>query len=905
MTKEERQVSEFIARFHRVCLEEQDVEETGRMISEDVIWIGTGKYGLVKGRETVLKGFREMKSLEECDYRILNEEYEVTYLTDTIYSFVGSCYVRRSRDQRAVSENEVRLTGICRLEGGEGSIVRIHHSLPLSDWLEHPEGQKAENERVLRSLVGLQSKELAEKNMNLDALIQNIPGGVICCKYDEDLELLFYSDGFLNMFGYTRDDMETLFENKFSRMIIPEDLQLTWGDVVRQLKDGNTKEIEYRVVCKDGRSLVIQDRGQLVMREGIPVFYCILIDITERRKADEELKLSLERYQIVLNQATDIIFEWDIASDTLTCSPNWVKKFGYEPLHERISQTVPESVKLHNDDKKIFRQMQKELLMGAPFGEHEIRIACRDGRYLWCRIRYTLQKDQENRPVRAIGLIADIDREKREKERLLALAEQDSLTGLYNRGAIQTLIQRYVVKATPLDGCALLMLDVDNFKKINDIYGHLSGDEMLKDISELLRRQFERDALVGRVRGDEFAVLLLHVSSRSEVEASAAELLQEFRTILQQQNDIISCSIGISMAPEDGDNFAAIYKNADTALYHAKRQGRNRCAFYGDTLKSPIEADMQAPSAAAVVLEQNIKDQNLTGYVMDILSRSHSMEKSINQLLEIVGRQVNVSRVYIFEDSEDGRTASNTFEWCKEGIRPEKENLQNVDLEALDHYYNNFNEEGIFFCRDVTTLLSHQRLLLENQGIKSVLQCLIMDQGRSKGFIGFDECEENRYWTGDQIRLLQIISRILGIFLIKGRTQEQLEKAMAGFSTALEEQRDWFCVLDPDSCHFLYTSERVREMEPEAHEGAVCHQVFFQTDRRCEGCPIALMGHGRNSASSLVWNRNLNHYVHTRAQAVLWPGGREACMVSCKVVEGLERQQEIDQEIRQEGTEAL
>ena len=74
------------------------------------------------------------------------------------------------------------------------------------------------------------------------------------------------------------------------------------------------------------------------MRDGQPVFYCILIDITERRKADEELKMSLERYQIILNQATDIIFEWDIKSDTLTCSPNWVKKFGYQAVSDHISE---------------------------------------------------------------------------------------------------------------------------------------------------------------------------------------------------------------------------------------------------------------------------------------------------------------------------------------------------------------------------------------------------------------------------------------------------------------------------------------------------------------------------------------------------------------------------------------
>ena len=892
MTEEERQVLEFVRRFHQVCLEEQDMEQVGQMISDDIEWTGAGRYNTVKGRENILYAFEADQNGKKYDYQILNADYAVSLLAGHIYSFSGSCYVRGTRGGLEDGERVVRATGICRFEDGVGYMMRLHHSLPNRAWESDLQRMTQEDVRVLRSLVGLQSKELEEKNSNLDALIQNIPGGVICCRDDEDLELIFYSDGFLKMFGYTRDEMETVLENKYSRMIVPEDLQSTRLDVIRQMKNGNTKEIEYRVICKDGSYLVIQDNGQLVMRDGQPVFYCILIDITERRKADEELKMSLERYQIILNQSTDIIFEWDIKSDTLTCSPNWIKKFGYQVVRDHISEEVLRRGNLHNDDKKIFVQMQKEVLLGSPCGENEIRIATKDGRFIWCRVRYTLQTDQDKRPARAIGLIADIDKEKREKERLLELAEQDSLTGLYNRGAVQTLIQRYVVKALPSDRCALMILDVDNFKKVNDIYGHLSGDAMLRDIADMLRRLFPENAVLARVGGDEFAVLLYHVKTLGEVEEKADGILKNFRSILRQQKDIISCSIGISIAPENGDNFASIYKNADAALYQAKRQGKNRYALYAESLEDVITPEGQTDVAGAAVMDQKLADQNLTGYVLDILSRSNSMEKSINQLLEIVGRQVDVCRVYIFEDDEDGIRSSNTFEWCKEGVQPEKENLQSINMEALDHYYDNFNEEGIFFCRDVSTLLTHQRMILENQGIKSVLQCRIMDQGKPRGFMGFDECMKNRYWTGNQIRLLQTISRILGIFLMKGRAQERLGRAMNGFSAALEEQRDWFYILDMETCQFLYTSRKVQEQDPAVVCGGVCYRVFFGADRMCEGCPMLMLDSVRTSASSLVWNRNRKCYVHTRAQAVLWPGGREACMISCRIVEGLEKQRE-------------
>ena len=112
----------------------------------------------------------------------------------------------------------------------------------------------------------------------------------------------------------------------------------------------------------------------------------------------------------------------------------------------------------------------------------------------------------------------------------------------------------------------------------------------------------------------------------------------------------------------------------------------------------------------------------------------------MNAILEVVGRQFDVSRVYIFEDEEDEKYCRNTYEWCNEGVKPEIENLQHMpyanDLEG--GYQSNFNESGVFYCRDIDGLTPQQRATLEPQGIKSLLQCAIYDKGQFKGFVGFD-----------------------------------------------------------------------------------------------------------------------------------------------------------------------
>lgn len=142
------------------------------------------------------------------------------------------------------------------------------------------------------------------------------------------------------------------------------------------------------------------------------------------------------------------------------------------------------------------------------------------------------------------------------------------------------------------------------------------------------------------------------------------------------------------------------------------------------------------------------------------LYESGDIETAVNAILDMVGHRYNVSRVYIFEDSEDGTHCTNTFEWCNEGVKPEIENLQNITYDSLGgNYHDNFNENGIFYCQDISTLPKEQYDLLASQGIRSVLQCAVRDGGKSVGFVGFDDCTILRMWTQNQIDALTFICR--------------------------------------------------------------------------------------------------------------------------------------------------
>lgn len=623
------------------------------------------------------------------------------------------------------------------------------------------------------------SKELRERGSLLESLTENIPGGLHQCAYDTELTLLDISNSFLTMTGYTAEEISGIFHNHYAEMIFKEDLPYVQKEIRRQLSLGDLLELEYRIQSGDGKLLWILDQARRVtLPDGSQCFYCMLMDITRQKKQREELRLSLERYRIIMDQTTDIIFEWDMVEDSLIFSANWRKNFGYDAIHKSVRERIPHSVNIHPKDLRAIVKLMEDSAAGVPYSETELRIRDILGGFKWYRIRATVQYDSQCRPVKTIGVILDIDADRRQREYLLEQAQRDPLTNLYNKAAIRELATRQINESRGGGYQALLIIDVDNFKGVNDTYGHLCGDALLSDVASVLKSQFRSSDLVGRIGGDEFLVYLPAIAGEKETAERIRRLLASLGKLRPVKDaPPISCSIGAALFPQKGADYYALYKCADSALYQVKAQGKNDFAFYNPNAKE-IPCGLSSSAIGGIDSETESSGDTvgdkLAQYTFRMLYNSIDINTAVEQLLEIVGRAYDVSRVYIFESSEDGKKCSNTFEWCNEGVSSEIDNMQNIDYkEDLGDFLENFDKKGIFYCRDIRELNSNLYHLLKPQGIRSVLQCAIMDDGVFMGYVGFDECRENRSWTKEQIRSLTLISNILSTFLLKLRLKEK------------------------------------------------------------------------------------------------------------------------------------
>ena len=468
-------------------------------------------------------------------------------------------------------------------------------------------------------------------------------------------------------------------------------------------------------------------------------------------------------------------------------------------------------------------------------------------------------------------------------------AEKDVLTGLFNRGAARQRINR-LLSQTPSQQngiSALLMIDLDNFKTINDTYGHLFGDEVLTRTASRIRKLFRSNDVIGRIGGDEFIVFIDTIPGIELIQTRCRQLIEALQTsFFEDDNGIhISASVGVALVPEHGNTLTELYHKADQALYKAKKLGKNQFYIYNENDDDTVKNLVSAVNTQIDSDEQpGLADNSLLHFVFQRLYETGDVYGTINDILEEVGRQMNVSRVYIFENNEDNTACSNTFEWCNQNIQPEIQNLQNISYLSGTYkdWPSRYDENGVFYCADVTQLHADFQQHLGAQSIKSMLHSAILDNGVFRGFIGFDECVTNRIWTTAQINTLVFLSKILAVFLLKKRSQDSAHILADNLKEVLDNQNAWIYVIDPQTFRLRYVNERTRKMSPTIREGSYCYEVLLNRTACCPDCPARNIVEDGNR-ESFIHNTYFGLYVRAEASKVMW-NGEESCLITCRQV---------------------
>lgn len=737
----------------------------------------------------------------------------------------------------------------------------------------------------------LRPGDLSAAQIMVQAARENGPmDSTYCCRNDRDFTLVKTGDGIVNLAGYTLEEIRRCFGNRLMEMVHPEDREMVRELFREQLNLGDAVQAEFRVIGKDGRVLWVMNKSRRVVEtDGTECLYSNLIDISSVKQKQELLEKRVERYEIILAQTENVLFDWNMQEDRIAFSDTWETLFGYSPITGSVWKTLESGSFLHPDDIPRLYDAIGALQNGSDLEIVEVRIATARGRYLWCRFRASAIRDGVGALVRIVGIIINIDAEKQAEQLLQDRADRDALTKLLNKDAARKQAEEYLNQFSQGISCALLIIDLDNFKQVNDQYGHLFGDTVLTKAAKEIRKMFRNQDIVARIGGDEFMVLLRGVSDRGLVQSRCERLLAIFRNTFRNgpQKLPISCSIGAALSPEHGRTYVELFQRADQALYQAKNQGKDGVAIYNgtDTAFASWKAGNTAVSARIDSdVQPGLADSSLVQYAFQRLYSSRDVDASVNELLALIGQQTNVSRVYVFENSPDNRFCSNTYEWCNTGIAPEIDNLQNVSYETdIPDYDKNFDEHGIFYVPDIETLPRNLYDILAPQGIKSILHCAIRDNGVFRGYIGFDACDAPVVWTREQVELLTYFSEMLSVFLLKKRVQEKTDRHARDLQNMLDSQNAWIYIVDPDTRELLYLNKQITAHCPGAQVGQKCYWALNGCDHISEECPLKALQEGRSS--TLLTNSRYNGRILAESVMIQWKG-RPACMITYRKLPG-------------------
>jgi len=325
------------------------------------------------------------------------------------------------------------------------------------------------------------------------------------------------------------------------------------------------------------------------------------------QRALRALAESEQRYALAVAGANDGIWDWDVRRDELYVSPRWKTILGYA-AGEIGSEPSAWFGRVHPADVPAVEQAVQAHLTGvSEHFESEHRMRARDGEYRWVLVRGLAVYDLEGRPERFAGSLTDITERKRVESQLQHDALHDALTGLPNRvlfldrlGHALTRLQR-----DPRAQLAVLFLDLDRFKLVNDSLGHLSGDHLLVDVARRLESALRPADTVARLGGDEFTVLVEDLADRDEAQAVADRVLESLAEPFELDDREVYLSASIGIAIPDGDAQAGeVIRDADAAMYRAKAEGKGRHAMF--------DAGLHEQAVARLDLETRLR-QGLAG----------------------------------------------------------------------------------------------------------------------------------------------------------------------------------------------------------------------------------------------------------------------------------------------------
>jgi diguanylate cyclase (GGDEF)-like protein/PAS domain S-box-containing protein len=503
-----------------------------------------------------------------------------------------------------------------RLAARSGDSTEIELQLSGSRWVLVSERRTPDGLRVATytDISDIRKREddlrdLLDRNRQLLAAISATSSGVVILDATRTPPaIVFANQAFQAITGY--DDRDVALQG-IEILFGPETKQHSVDRVIEALTDSDSLSLDMRTHRKSGDAFWAQINISPVRADnGETTAFAVLVDdVSERVDARRQLEESEQRYALAVAGANDGIWDWNMRTGRVYFSDRWKQMLGY--ADDDLKSDLDGWLGLvHKEDVEDVRNAIERHTLGAtPHFSSEHRILHKDGTFRWVSARGLIVRDADNEPVRMAGSFTEITDRKTFENQLFHDAFHDNLTDLPNRALFTDRLNHAINRSRrkSAEPFAVLFLDFDRFKIINDTLGHQVGDRMLMEISRRLNKCLRPSDTIARFGGDEFAVLIEDLHDKKEVIMVTERIIESMRRpfLLEGHEIVSSASIGIAIGEGDYTHTEDVLRDADIAMYEAKRGGKDRFVVFNSAMGATVVRALQIENDLRRAIERD------------------------------------------------------------------------------------------------------------------------------------------------------------------------------------------------------------------------------------------------------------------------------------------------------------
>ncbi|TAJ55452.1 MAG: bifunctional diguanylate cyclase/phosphodiesterase [Nevskiaceae bacterium] len=441
--------------------------------------------------------------------------------------------------------------------------------------------------RVQQELPSSLASGTRQRGHPLATLLSNLDGMVYRARCDGRWALDFVSEGCLALTGYSPQALSELAGLTFHDLRYPDDREAVSLAITSALERRQRYEIEYRIVHASGELRWVLERGAGAYSEdgSVIAVEAIVQDNSRRRQVEQSLAEAERRYRSIFENAIEGIFQSTQRDGYVTVNPALARMYGYDSPAELIASLRDIDHQLYVEPRRR-ADFVEALERQGYVTNFESEIYRRDGSVIWISENAREVRDADGHLLFYEGTVEDITERKRHDLQMRHQATHDAVTGLPNRLLLHERVSHVLAQPSAGEGPALVFIDLDQFKLVNDSLGHEAGDHLLQIVARRLQQAVRDRDMVSRLGGDEFVVLLAAPMCRAQAEHIASRLrlavAQPCRVAGRELS--LTCSIGVSLAPQDGADLKSLLRGADAAMYRAKEFGRNNVQFFSSEM---------------------------------------------------------------------------------------------------------------------------------------------------------------------------------------------------------------------------------------------------------------------------------------------------------------------------------